>query len=1501
MKIRIVLILLLTICLPGLLTAQSWPIVICNTQQLTGNAALQIRDGLGLTFNYVCSFQTNKKLVASNAFQGQTVPSNVIIGQSTSWWYLVDLPGVSGPSTGYVAAGSTFSNPECNSEYIQVVYSTVNLRSIANNLSSWVDINGSHAHIYQNQKFAVVGSTIAGGTMWYKIDLPENCMPNYGWVAAVDVATSTQLVNYYTSGSNGLPAPSLSYSTITSTSALLNWNQSIQPTGIVNTSFSIYNNVMGYVGSNNTVPPNSYTDQPLNPGTTYNYYVTASYGSCISNQSNTVTFTTPSGCSAPVISSNPASQTVSPPAPTSFSVNASGGTQPYTYQWEYNNGSSWANVPNNAPYSGITSSVLNISSTSSGMNGYQYRCVVSSGSPCNIYNTTSSVATLSTGSGCSAPVISSNPSGQTVLVSGPATFSVSATGGTTPYSYQWEYYTGSTWTNVPNSAPYSGVTSATLNISNSTIGMNGYQYKCIVTSGSSCASFSTPSSAATLTVGTTCVNVAITSNPVNQSIAAGANATFSVTAAGTTPITFVWQKNDGSGWVNLTNAGNTTWTTTAPTSTLTLSSVTTSMNTYQYRCKVSNGCPSNATSNLGVLTVTSTTGISNVLVQNIIDGNSSFTTPYPLWSGTTTQAPTPIKICADGSKATQVIFTNNSGIPTGKIRFWIKSDEFGSNSPFSGYFRIPDYNHDIANNIVTGRFTHPKYLPASYPMYRPDTIIVVDTSNPGSPLFKIPIRIYRAPVLMVHGLWGWDEAFAPMEDSLNNLYPPVLTKRADYRNTNSKHFTINKGVVPNHINMLLCAARNNYYSAGKADVIGHSMGGVLARIYLQSTDYNQKNDIHKLITINTPHSGSQFANLLDNYLCPEGYIARPLVDASLDGVNEGKSVSDGAIEDLAVGSDAMDELNIDNLNNSIVPCHSIGTYTDCSEGKMCFLAGMLSALSPKCALSPLGANGYISFVFNGEDNDRIVSISSQMSGLPFGTTSLFPNQEHLGAQKNNSVINSVKVLLNTNPDNTNFFAQNGYDPANLVSFYRPAKPNNYVNNFQDGSINFVYPPSGASYNSGDTIPIEITSTNGINRIFFSGFSINDKNLFLDSAFENGIIKYIVPADAYGRLSFITFGYNATSECVDYDTLILNVNQQSTLDSISTTLDTFYVQNKYIDPLTPLTAHFSNGYSYSIDGLEDVVYEIADTTLAERYYLNVMKGKQEGLTSIKVSYKGKEKHIPLVVIPQDTTLEIPQCVYVLSDSAYNVQHSGGTHLVGVSATSPGCSWTVINTHGWVHVSLSAAQGNKQLVISVDSCNDGVSRSGDIIIAGITYRIEQTCTPCNMPVANFTSVNVIGKCPLIAEFVDSSITDEPSTRLWTFYNDRDTITSTLKDPLGITFNNAGNYSVNLEVTNSCGTTNVLKTDLVQVNCDKSEAIIISPNPATNKVHIRCEQIDNGYYTIVLKSVEGREVKRQEVQVTDNILNTDLVIAELSSGIYMMSVTVKSKRHTFKITKL
>ena len=94
----------------------------------------------------------------------------------------------------------------------------------------------------------------------------------------------------------------------------------------------------------------------------------------------------------PAIGTQPVNKTVTSPTGTTFSVSATGGTG--VFQWQYYNSgtSTWTDITNTAPYSGVTTSTLTISTTTVALDQTDYRCIAKAGSPCT--DVISSVATL---------------------------------------------------------------------------------------------------------------------------------------------------------------------------------------------------------------------------------------------------------------------------------------------------------------------------------------------------------------------------------------------------------------------------------------------------------------------------------------------------------------------------------------------------------------------------------------------------------------------------------------------------------------------------------------------------------------------------------------------------------------------------------------------------------------------------------------------------------------------------------------------------------------------------------------------------------------------------------------------------------------------------------------------------------------------------------------------------------------------------------------------------
>ena len=125
------------------------------------------------------------------------------------------------------------------------------------------------------------------------------------------------------------------------------------------------------------------------------------------------------------------------------------------------------------------------------------------------------------------PSITAQPTPQSVHEGEAATFTVEATG-SSPLTYQWH----------KNGAPIAGATGVSLVVT-PTVADSGAMYSVAVSNSVG----TVQSEAARLTVMAAAVAPTIVAQPANQTVTAGQTASFSVTANGTTPLSYQWQKN----------------------------------------------------------------------------------------------------------------------------------------------------------------------------------------------------------------------------------------------------------------------------------------------------------------------------------------------------------------------------------------------------------------------------------------------------------------------------------------------------------------------------------------------------------------------------------------------------------------------------------------------------------------------------------------------------------------------------------------------------------------------------------------------------------------------------------------------------------------------------------------------------------------------------------------------------------------------------------------------
>ncbi|NUY82713.1 Ig-like domain-containing protein, partial [Flavobacterium sp. MAH-1] len=279
-----------------------------------------------------------------------------------------------------------------------------------------------------------------------------------------------------------------------------------------------------------------------------------------------------------------------------------------------------------------------------------------------------------------APVVSSNPSPQTVTTGNDAAFSVSATGAE---GYQWQVSVdgGDTFDNLPEAAPYSGTFTNTLLITGTPDTLNGNLYRVIVLAADPCPDYE--STAAVLNVGD--IGILIHPQNVAQCSTSLSDAVFTVVASGTVN-SYSWEEDQGLGFNPLSDAtvSGITYSGTG-TDQLTVSGLTLANSGYAYRVVVV-GPANSATSNAASYTVNQGVSITTNPSSTSVcysGGTASFTSAASgsvagyMWQYSTNNVSfnnvvngTPTGVTYTGASTTTLNVTTTAGTPTGGTYFY---------------------------------------------------------------------------------------------------------------------------------------------------------------------------------------------------------------------------------------------------------------------------------------------------------------------------------------------------------------------------------------------------------------------------------------------------------------------------------------------------------------------------------------------------------------------------------------------------------------------------------------------------------------------------------------------------------------------------------------------------------------------------------------------------------------------------------------------------------------
>jgi len=343
------------------------------------------------------------------------------------------------------------------------------------------------------------------------------------------------------------------------------------------------------------------------------------------------------------------------------------------------------------------------------------------------------------------------------------------------------------------------------------------------------------------------------------------------------------------------------------------------------------------------------------------------------------------------------------------------------------------------------------------------------------------------------------------------------------------------------------------------------MGGILTRWYLQSTSYND--DIARIITLNTPHSGSQLANFLSdpNYPISGG------VEALLNFI--GNETNDGAIDDLSVDSPAiLNELNGANLNNNTVPSHAVVTQKDPPNIPT---AAWLRFPVTSYIIS-IFLDDYIS-VFDGEDHDLVVTLSSQEGGL--SANSSLTDISHTASTKNGGVINQTLALLEL-PLDAASYSSGGYSPP-VLNYSTPNIIGDPINQGRAvvATLDITTPTNGDVFSDNTSFMVDVQGSSDITDIFVQ----------ISADLDDGY---------FSRVAGSAFSLSFPGDSITGERRIIAIGKTSGGDFIQDTISIFICGDTilYNDQIIPTGGYFAGNLiaNGSVEDESDVLFSAGNS-------------------------------------------------------------------------------------------------------------------------------------------------------------------------------------------------------------------------------------------------------------------------------------------------------------------
>ena len=360
---------------------------------------------------------------------------------------------------------------------------------------------------------------------------------------------------------------------------------------------------------------------------------------------------------------------------------------------------------------------------------------------------------------------------------------------------------------------------------------------------------------------------------------------------------------------------------------------------------------------------------------------------------------------ADGETKLEVTFKYNTNeeryaIESSEVEFYFYDGDDLFNDNSKRYISMWDdeiigtFTKVDTEKSVTLHMTAPKVFPdPKISWYKFYVVLKLNFKGAGWAYVARQIGVSRNGVLLMHGLNSDNTCFRPFREYVLNTAQNYFLNQLflqDYSSSNTSSFDTNthvNQVVKNGFQRLCENLLRAGVASTKYDMVGHSMGGILSRLYVQEVDPKHTN---RLITLNTPHFGSVLGNVYTNYilankLIPEvrNNVKVKLFNMALDWAFS-KDNSMQAVIDLGLRSSAIQKLAAGRAKMNGIPVFALGSQVKTWIDDMIALKESFYANYPKVAsylfdAKPGEGKEYLDKQMK-EESDYVVSVQSQIGG-----------------------------------------------------------------------------------------------------------------------------------------------------------------------------------------------------------------------------------------------------------------------------------------------------------------------------------------------------------------------------------------------------------------------------------------------------------------------------------------------------------------------------------------